>query len=194
MIFGIGFNDVPGKTYGPDNKQDKSYIAWLNMLKRCYDEKFLEKHPTYRGCKVCQAWLNYSTFKRWFDENYKPGYEIDKDVLCRYYGITGVYSPATCRFVPHRLNSLFIRVNAVRGEYPVGVSYNVRYKKFEVHIRNNGGRELLGYYDDPKVAFLVYKKAFREKVRIVAIDAFKRGEIDEEYRDAMLAYDVTEND
>ena len=191
---GIGVNDILEKTYGADGKQEKSYIAWINMLKRCYDESCLQKNPTYRGCSVCDEWLHYSNFKKWFDENYREGYQIDKDVLCRYYGVPSVYSPVTCRRVPRNINNLFIRCNAVRGKYPVGVSFNVGYKRFEVHIRIKRERFLLGYFDDPITAFETYRSAFRAKIKNAAISAYNSGLIDKEYRDAMIAYDITIND
>ena len=33
------------------------------MLVRCYNAKFHERQPQYKGCTVCEEWLNYSNFK-----------------------------------------------------------------------------------------------------------------------------------
>ena len=40
--------------------QSESYLRWHDMINRCYNKKFLESHPQYRGCTVCEEWLNYS--------------------------------------------------------------------------------------------------------------------------------------
>ena len=82
-IFGVGINDI-GFTYDSNGKKCASYMAWSSMLQRCYQEQSLKKRPRYRGCSVCQEWLLYSNFKKWFEsqENeYKDGYGVDKDII-----------------------------------------------------------------------------------------------------------------
>ena len=88
----------------------KSYVCWKGMIKRCYDVKFQEKQPTYKGVTVCKEWLCYANFKKWYDEHiYTIENEIiqlDKDILIKG---NKLYSPNTCIFVPHRINSLFVK-------------------------------------------------------------------------------------
>lgn len=57
--------------------------------------------PTYEGCTVCDEWLYFSNFKKWFDENYIEGFQLDKDIIIRG---NKVYSPQTCCFVPKEIN------------------------------------------------------------------------------------------
>ena len=80
LIFGIGVNDYDGHVR-INGKIIKSYDVWHSMIERCYSKKSHKKRPTYIGCKVHKEWLYFSNFKKWFDENYIEGYELDKDIL-----------------------------------------------------------------------------------------------------------------
>ena len=102
------------KTKDENGETIKSYSVWTSMLKRCYSDKCQKKQPTYKGCCVCEEWLNYSNFKKWFNDNY---YEIegeqmnlDKDILVKG---NKIYSPETCVFVPKKINTLFVKSNKV---------------------------------------------------------------------------------
>jgi len=72
--------------------------AWENMKQRCYSEIYQKQYPTYKGCYVCDEWLNdYETFKKWFYEHYKESFVLDKDIL---FEGNKIYSPETCCFCP----------------------------------------------------------------------------------------------
>ena len=89
---------------GPFTSKSRSYMRWASMLERCYNPKYLEKHPTYVGCYVDRSWLNFQTFSRWFEENYpKDGknYSLDKDIKIQG---NKVYSEDTCVFVSQKDN------------------------------------------------------------------------------------------
>lgn len=104
-VFGVGVNDCY-EFIRTGDKIRSSYQSWVNMLQRCYSIAWHKRHPTYIGCQVCDEWLYYSNFKRWSDENYRDGYELDKDILAKK---AKLYSPVTCVFVPHYINSLVIK-------------------------------------------------------------------------------------
>ena len=167
------------------------------MLKRCYSSKFQEKNPSYKGCYVCDNWLYYSNFKKWYDENY---YEIDgkilqldKDILVKG---NKVYSPDTCVFVPKFINSLFTKCQNSRGELPIGVHYHKRDKKYvaQLSVCKNGKSTLksLGYYNTPNEAFEAYKQAKESYIKDVA-DEYK-DRIPVELYKAMYEYEVNIND
>jgi len=78
------------------------YSRWVNMIKRCYDSKVQEKHPTYIGCTVCDEWLCFSNYHKWFVSNYIDGFEVDKD---KKVAGNKVYSPDTCLFISKTENS-----------------------------------------------------------------------------------------
>lgn len=106
-VYGIGITGKDSVCISYKNKN--SYMCWMNMLRRCYDESYLaNKAITYKDCKVCDEWLYYPNFERWYDDNY---YEIpnervhlDKDIL---HKDNKIYSPETCVFVPQSINNIF---------------------------------------------------------------------------------------
>ena len=79
-VWGIGIIGEEKYIHGT-----KSYNTWKSFLERCYDDKYKSKHPTYNECTVCNEWLYYPNFKKWFDENYYEidgeRMELDKDIL-----------------------------------------------------------------------------------------------------------------
>lgn len=88
------------------------------MFSRCYSLAYQRRQPTYVGCTVDPAWHKLSDFKVWFDENYRPGYQLDKDIL-----VPGnkVYGPDTCVFVPQRLNLTVSVAPDPNRQLPLGV-------------------------------------------------------------------------
>lgn len=130
--------------------QTKAYKAWHNMLKRCYSKSFLKTRPTYENCKVCDEWLCYQTFAKWFYENYIEGYQLDKDILQKD---NKIYSPETCCFVPNEINSLFLKG---RGN-DIKTNYNKSKNKYLVCIKINGKSKYFGIYQTYDLALEKYK-------------------------------------
>ena len=99
-VFGVGYIGE-GKYSYSENKLPYSY--WRHMLQRCYVKR--EKYKTYFDCQVCDEWLNFQNFAKWFYENYYEiegeTVELDKDFLQKG---SKVYSPKTCIFIPHSIN------------------------------------------------------------------------------------------
>ena len=62
---------------GKYNEKDYQniYKHWYSMLKRCYDPYELNKQPTYIDCYVCDEWLNYQNFAKWYEAMYR--YEVE---------------------------------------------------------------------------------------------------------------------
>ena len=106
LIYGKGMNDLTGQA-AQNGKNFKFYAVWSDMLRRCYSEKRLARHPTYRNCTVCSEWLLLSNFREWFNIHYRDGLALDKDILVKG---NKIYSPDTCRFVPEYINSLLMPV------------------------------------------------------------------------------------
>ena len=163
------------------------------MLKRCYSGECQKKHPTYKDCYVCPEWLNYSNFKKWFNDNY---YEIegeqmdlDKDILVKG---NKIYAPNTCVFVPQNINTLFIKRDKARGKYPIGVCFCKDKNKYKVqcNIFYNGKRQLkhLGYYNTIDDDFKVYKESKESNIKQIA-DYYK-AKIPNELYEAMYTYKV----
>ena len=117
LVCGVGVNDYDGPVT-ENGKPIKAYDTWHSMLRRCYCIKALGRNPTYIGCSVCEEWLSFSNFKTWYDENYKDGFHLDKDILVEG---NKIYSSDTCRFVPQYLNKLLTDSGNARGNLPTGV-------------------------------------------------------------------------
>lgn len=190
-VYNVGFVGEGKYNLSENGKNTKCYKTWLQMIRRCYDSKSIEKRPTYKECQVCKKWHNYQNFAEWYYDNY---YEIegeqiclDKDILCKG---NKVYSPETCVFVPKRINSLFIKSDSKRGDLPIGVH---RYKNTYIAQMNIEGKMThLGYFDTPHEAFLMYKLNKELALHIIA-NKYK-DEIPNKLYNAMMTYEVNEND
>jgi hypothetical protein len=191
-IYGVAFIGEGKYKVSVNGKYIHQYVIWYNMLTRCHSQKWHEKYPYYRGCTVCDEWLNFQNFAAWYDQNFYQiegqKMHLDKDILFKR---NKVYSPETCVFVPKNINSLFVKCDSVRGKYPVGVcKRNDRVNKpYSVSCNNNKGESIhFGYYSDIKEAFLVYKKQKEIIIKTIA-DEF-RDNIPEKLYDAMVSYQV----
>ena len=195
-VFGVGITGLE-PTRDENGKMIDSYRCWCDMLMRCYSAKYQEKHPSYKGCYVCNEWLYYHNFKKWYDENY---YEIDgktsqldKDILVKN---NKVYSPNTSMFVPNFINTLFVKRQNYRGELPIGVSYHKGNKKYVATLNlykdGKSTRKTLAYYNTSNEAFEVYKRAKESYIKDVA-DEYK-DIIPVELYKAMYEYEVDIND
>ena len=197
-VYGVGI--VGLETIVDENGEVlKLYTTWKSMLQRCYSEKYHLKQPTYKGCTVCEEWLYYPNFKKWYEENY---YEIKGQKMCLDKDILNkgnkVYSSENCVFVPQGVNILFIKNNASRGSLPIGVHWNKKNRKYQAQcnffdVKNNEyKRKYLGLYNTPQEAFDAYKIAKEENVKQVA-DHYKN-QIPKKLYEAMYRYEVCIDD
>lgn len=165
-VFGIGY--VGEGKYGTCYNKGKpaSYKIWINMMRRCYDKKHHKKSPTYIDVKCCSDWHNFQNFAQWYDEHYYEivgqRMELDKDILHKG---NKLYSPDNCIFVPHRINVLFVKNNAVRGQYSIGVTWNKTTCVYQSNCSTYDNNQLkqihLGNFNTEREAFESYKK-FKE--------------------------------
>lgn len=194
-LYGHGYLGEGKYKVKENGKKTKCYNAWNNMLQRCYDAKYHKRYPTYKNCKVHNEWLNFQNFAKWYENNY---YEIhsekmhlDKDILVKD---NKIYSAENCIFIPERINTLFTKCDKVRGEYPIGVSYSKRDKKFQAYCRiydfkENKGKQIhLGYYETLEQAFKIYKQFKEQYIKQVA--EYYKDKIPQKLYDAMYQYEV----
>lgn len=182
-----------------NGKYTKCYVSWQNMLIRCYDSKYHEKEPTYIDCEVDKKWLNLQDFGKWFNENY---YEIENEKMCLDKDILNkgnkIYSPDNCVFVPNNINMLFVKHDKARGDYPIGVYYDKKSKKFKAKCsiydfkENKNKNKHLGTYGTPKQAFKIYKEFKESNIKEVA--DFYKEQIPEKLYRALYNYEVEIND
>lgn len=159
-VFGIGIYDAEES----DEVYDKASAYWRNMLKRCYYSKGHDL--SYKDCSVCEEWMYYSNFKKWFDEHYVDGWHLDKDILRKG---NKVYSPHTCCFVPLEINSLFTKKQNHRGQLPIGVSMvSNRNNLFQAQLSVGKKRLYIGSGSDVANVFNLYKASKEAYIKQVA--------------------------
>lgn len=149
-----GTNNYSGSTW-VGGKRCPIYNMWCHMRSRCYCSKLHEKRPTYVGCSVCEEWLEFDNFRSWVIPQQWEGKQLDKDII---EPGNKVYCPEKCAFVSSQLNSLLIDCGAARGEWPIGVCWSKQKHKFKTHIRINGKKQYIGYFDCPEDAHRAYVK------------------------------------
>ena len=192
LVYGIGINnqEIPSRINGI---QTKEYKLWCRMLVRC-TEKYWDKRPTYIGTTCSENFKDYAYFHEWchnqigFDnkDESDKNWHLDKDLLVKG---NKLYSEDTCVFVPQRINTLLIKSNASRGEYPIGVYWCKNGKKFRSKCNNGSGKQKpLGYFNTHQEAFQAYKVFKEALIREVAEDY--KSKVDSRLYQALLAYKV----
>ena len=137
-----------------NGKLNLSYMRWKNMLHRCYNSNYHLKFPTYKGCTVCEEWLNFQNFAKWFEDNYIENFQLDKDILIKG---NKIYSPETCCFVPQEINYLFIKNDKFRKDLPIGVMRHTIKGYYKSSMSKNNKSLDLGIFTNVLEAFNEYK-------------------------------------
>lgn len=168
IVYGVG-TCYRGKYLitNPDGSLTRERCLWKSMLERCYSKKYQANKPTYIGCTVCEEFLDFQKFMLWAEVQVGfgvHGFRLDKDILIKG---NKVYSPETCLFVPHSVNGLFIKKDANRGLYPVGV-HACSSGGYSAQCSYYGLKTYLGTYSTPEAAFEHYKKAKEAQIKEVA--------------------------
>lgn len=200
LIYGVGF--AIGKYPATiDGTKTKEYETWRGMLKRCYEQAYQEKEPTYSGCEVCKEWHCYETFYEWIiqQENYNKwknggrNWCIDKDISIKG---NKIYSPSTCFLVPKNVNGLFTNRKLHRGELPVGVRHHKKNHNYGATCMNpfTGKFHHIGSYLTIQEAFNAYKKYKENIIKLVAKKEYENGNITERCYNSMLKYEISIED
>lgn len=191
-VFGVGYHGIGEYKVSINQKHTIQYNYWYDMLKRCYDERYKQKHPTYKNKTVCEEWHNFQVFAKWFDENYytinnDERMELDKDILIRD---NMEYNPNTCIFVPKIINTILLKKDANRGECPIGITKrgNKFYARCSKCRNDKYYREFIGSFNDPLTAFEAYKSTKENYIKEVA-DEFKN-QIPKKLYKALYDYEV----
>ena len=192
-VFNVG---MIGEKYpiSIDRKLTKEYNTWSGMLRRCFNEKHKNEHPTYDNASCCDDWLLYDNFYEWLhnQENFDKWsgdnkFAIDKDILIKG---NKHYGPNTCCLVPMSVNSLFAfeKPKVYDDELPIGVKK--KKNKFYSRCCNpiTGERKYLGSYSTSEEAFFVYKQYKENLIRQVAELEYSNGNITKQCYDAMMNY------
>lgn len=197
-IYNVGYIGVGNYKVSDKRKVTIQYKKWHMMLNRCYEPYELNKYPTYIDVDVCEEWLCFQNFAKWFDENYNEiegeKMDLDKDILFKG---NKVYSPETCCYVPRRINVLIVKRDLDRGGLPLGVSKCEKENVFRARcciIDEDGkGKTIhLGRFDNEIDAFIAYK-TFKEAY-IKQIASEYRDKLPERVYNALINWKVEIND
>lgn len=178
-VWGVGYRGIGHYNFVTAKE---SFIRWRCMLNRCYGHSN-KVQSAYKGCIVCDEWLNFQNFSQWFYENYIEGWVLDKDILVRG---NKIYSPDTCCFVPVELNSMFTKSNRIRGNYPIGVTKQGN--KYLANIFIKGTQKYLGSFSSIEEAFTVYKKHKEDNIKRITNEI--KSLISERLYNVLINYEV----
>lgn len=182
LVFGVGINDE----ITPSTKCHKAYNHWQMILKKCFDKDYKAKHPTYKSVTMCEEWKRFSIFKKWFDENYVDGYDLDKDLLSE--NGNKVYSPSTCCFIPHNINVLLCSKKLGKDGLPRGIRKES--KSYTVRVCLHKGERLrFGKISSLEEAVSLYNEIKRDNMLSVAKEYYNKGLISERILNGIKNYD-----
>lgn len=187
-------NSSPSKT--------ATYQAWACMKRRCIDNKYKEKYPTYIGVDASEDFKNFTKFHDWWFEqlgNDLPDIQLDKDLLVKG---NKLYSPDTCLLIPNFVNKFLTKRDATRGDCLIGVDKHGQYKNGDIRYRagvseydpisGKTGRKHIGCFRNELEAFHAYKSA-KEAIAKKYAD-YLSGKVDSRVIDALLNFQVNIND
>ena len=174
LVCGVGVNDADYLTQPIiDGKRVRcpAYEAWRRMLTRCYSAKHHRRGPTYIGVKVCEEWLSFMAFRKWWVENQVDGWQLDKDLL----GDGKTYSQESCIYIPQWLNSFVNDNGASRGVTPIGVSFYRKSGMYRASCNNTrtGNVEHIGMFSSADEAHMAWRK------RKILLAKSLKGDMDE---------------
>lgn len=170
-VYGIGINDAPYAIAYKDEQGKEHrcpfYTRWRSLIQRIGDSKFHEQWPNYAECTIDPAWLTFTNFRTWMENQDWEGKELDKDL--RYQG-NKHYGPDTCLFIRQELNKLLCLRQRARGDLPLGVStttirgkqYITAFCSFYAKSKN------LGYFATVEDAAAAYKAAKLQYIQELA--------------------------
>jgi hypothetical protein len=173
LLHGVGFMDLPITA-----EVKGAYETWRHMIRRSYANEYKNRKHTYDECIVNEEWFTFSEFLKFYQEHYRPGFHLDKDIL-----VAGnkIYSKDTCCFVPPAINGLIVNIGSS------GVSFDKNKKKYRAGISIKGKQKNLGNYNTIEEAEGVYKIAKRKYVEDIATEYFDKGDISSAIADALKA-------
>lgn len=174
LVHGVGVNDADYNVVRHDSNKKQIWVCpfykvWRDLLKRCYDEKYRAKNPTYTDCTMVGEWLIFSTFRKWMSNQDWKYNQLDKDLI----GDGKHYSPNNCVFISGQLNK-FIAIDRSAGELPTGVTLDKRSLNYCAQCVDPTGtfKRHIGTFEDAESAHLAYMVR-KHKVTLMLIDNIK---------------------
>ena len=150
----------------------------------------------YRGLEgvdcTTESYIKWhDNFKVWYDQHKIPGMSLDLDKDILFKG-NKVYSPETCCFVPHAINTLFLNGKKNRGDLPIGVHFDKSKGKYRAEMSFMGEPIKLGWFDTAESAFARYKEYKEDFIKDMAEQY--RDEIPNKVYEAMMGWKIEIDD
>ena len=167
LVYGYGVNDSD-RAYRKSEEHKVFYASWVRMLERCFSEVRKNRGDAYKEVSCCNEWLVFSKFANDLSkiENHEKlfdGWHLDKDILV--HG-NKIYSKETVCIVPKEINNLLVAKHFKNTGLPQGVT--LKEGAYVAQINMFGKHKHIGRFRSPKSAFLAYKKAKEEYIKVVA--------------------------
>jgi len=187
-VYGVGYIGV-----GSYRSKHRSYMAWHNMLARCYSEEYQRRYPTYNGVFVAEEWHNFQNFAKWYDNEIINlcrccTYHVDKDLSKQKF-----YSEDTCNLLPQEINNLFVYRDKKRGEYLIGVSLIKSTGQFRSSSSCGRASKNLGHFSTENSAYEAYKAYKENLISEKAKKAYSENKISEKAYNSLMQYEVTKD-
>lgn len=197
-VFGIGYfgegihtSGVKG-TSGKSKRNTKEYNAWLNMLQRCYYDKYVTRvqgFKAYDEVHVCEDWHNFQAFAEWYSPRLaklqglgERRYHLDKDLLSQ--GTSTIYSPDTCCVIPMIINTAMIN-QQIKDDKRTCVAKSESTGKYNL-VLNLGGQYYRDSFDSEETAISMRIKLKKEYMESLA-EKYKEF-IEDRVYNALYAY------
>jgi hypothetical protein len=173
--YGIGINDSTKDSNPTIVEKWRGAIRRATQVERGYScTRSDSTIDSYTGVEVCKEWLRYSNFERWAIPNFKEGFDLDKDLL----GDGKLYSPDTCCFIPHLLNSnLSLQKKGISSLF--GVAFDKKKQKYYSRKYLRGRSSKKKFFNSEIEAHHYWQLIKAETLKELAIEYFSSNQISE---------------
>lgn len=161
IILGHGYLGKYAQNNNVDRKS-KPFVCWRNVLNRCYNQKYIAKHPQSKGSTIAEEWLNYSNFLDWYNQNY---YEVSQGQIMintLLKSNSKHYCAKNCIFLPREINDVFAKYSIKQNDdsLPIDIfvrdytSYGKTFPVWQVSVSDR----YIGIYSDRAEAMQVWQE------------------------------------
>jgi hypothetical protein len=190
-VNGVGYIGYGKYKCRINGKLTEEYKIWSSMILRNYCSQYLERQETYKKCSVCDEWLNFQTFAKWYFENkWTNEFPLvpDKDILIKG---NKEYNPNTVLLLDQRLNNLFLSHKINRGNLPIGVRWDKERNKYVASCKTKEyNKKFIGRFDDPIEAFYAYRDFKYQRVKEIVNYYKETYNLPQKIYDAIINYKI----